>query len=334
MKRKLIFLTSLSVLSLIFITSFVLYHKQKTSIQTGRKIVEFEVLPEDSSFKIAEELEKENLIKSKWLALVYLMLQKKTVKAGIYELRTPSSFAEIMTVLTSGKTKELTVTFPEGFCVREIAERLEEKGVLDKNQFLVEVSLVSKYQRDFPFLANVNTQTLEGYLFPDTYRFSPKTEPEKVVRKMLNAFDKKVNKSLYQEIKKQSRTINDLLIIASIVEREAKTEEDREKIASVYLNRLEKGMKLEADPTIQYAKGNWEPVKKEEYYTIKSPYNTYLFPGLPPGPIANPGLASIKAVLNPAKTEYLYFFHTKDGNTVYSKDIKEHQEKIRLYLGL
>jgi UPF0755 protein len=116
------------------------------------------------------------------------------------------------------------------------------------------------------------------------------------------------------------------------VEREAKKEEDRPLIASVYLNRLKKGMKLEADPTIQYAKGNWQPITEAEYHSVDSPYNTYRYAGLPPGPIANPGLASILAVLQPAKTDFLYFFHTKSGETIYSMTNAEHEKKKQKYL--
>lgn len=119
------------------------------------------------------------------------------------------------------------------------------------------------------------------------------------------------------------------VIIASIVEREAKFDEDRPKIARVYLNRLELGMKLEADPTVQYAKGSWDAIKLSDYQNVNSSYNTYLHAGLPPGPICNPGLESLQAVLSPDSNDYLYFFHKTDGHAVYSKTLEEHRSKLK-----
>jgi len=324
MSKKLkILLVILGVLILgSFLATYLIFQFQAPP-KTEAQPTFFEIKPNTSSTTVAEELKNQGLIKSKWLFLIYLKLSKRTIKAGTYELSLSLNLFGVIEKLEKGEVKEWLVTFPEGFSLKDMGERLEEKGVVKKEDFLKEASLISKYQKEFPFLSEIKTPNLEGYLFPDTYKFPLKVTSEEIVKKMLKNFDQKIN----QKVK-----LFETITLASIVEREAKKEEDRAKIASVYLNRLSKGMQLEADPTVQYAKGNWEPITKEDYEAINSPYNTYKYPGLPPGPISNPGLASIKAVLQPEKTDYLYFFHTKEGETIFSQTKEEHERKKKEYM--
>jgi UPF0755 protein len=162
----------------------------------------------------------------------------------------------------------------------------------------------------------------EGYLFPDTYTFPVNTSSQDIIQVMKRNFEGKT-----RDLKPNLET----MVLASIIEREAKYDEDRAEIASVYLNRLRTGMRLEADPTVQYAKGSWESITSTDYHSVFSPYNTYLHAGLPPGPICNPGLASIQAASNPSKTDYFYFLTTRDGHAVFSKTFEEHKRKIRQY---
>jgi UPF0755 protein len=330
-KRMKILVGLLAVLVAAAFLSLVIYLKIQPPTKTQGQAVYFEIKPAESSFQIADGLMRHGLIKSKWLFLFFLKMKKGVIQAGVYELKPSLNLTETVKILTEGQVKEWTVTFPEGFSTKDMAERLEKMNIVDKELFLKETSLVGKYKNEFPFLADVRASNLEGYLFPDTYRFSIKTTAEEIVKKMLSNFNKKVNNTLGEEIKKQGKNMNDVIILASIVEREAKGD-DRAKIASVYLNRLNKGMKLEADPTVQYAKGNWGPIKQEDYQNVDSPYNTYKYAGLPPSPIANPGLSSIKAVLYPEQTNYLYFFHTKEGETIFSTTQKEHEQKKKEYL--
>lgn len=288
---------------------------------SGTAGVHFEIKNGISSMEIASNLEKQNLIRSKWAFLAILKLERKTIKAGVYEFSPPFHVFTIFSKLSKGEVDETVVTFPEGFSIKDMAGRLEEKGVIKKEDFLKEVSNVSKYQKDYPFLADLTNPNLEGYLFPDTYHFSYGITSEEIVKKMLDNFKKKTE-GLNVDTK--------ILILASIVEREAKKSDERPKIASVYLNRLNQNMKLEADPTVQYAKGSWDKIKLEDY-KIDSPYNTYKYAGLPPGPICNPGLDSIMAILNPEKTDYLYFFHTKDDQTIFSVTAQEHETRRKEY---
>lgn len=326
-KNRKILLILLGFLALILIfISYITFQSFKPVDAAGRA-VDFEIKPNTSTIQIAEDLENKGLIKSKWLFVVFLKLNRRTIQAGIYEISPSDNLSKIASILTEGQVKNWVITFPEGFSLKDIAAELDQKKIVKKEDFLNEATQVSKYSKKFPFLTSIKSSNLEGYLFPDTYRFSFKTTSSEIVSKMLSNFDKKVNSKIKDEVKNQGKNLNEVIILASIIEREAKKDEDRPKIASVYLNRLAKNMKLEADPTIQYAKGSWEPITIGDYQSINSPYNTYKYTGLPPGPIANPGLASILAVLNPAKTNYLYFFSTKTGEAIYSVTEDEHDQK-------
>ena len=163
--------------------------------------------------------------------------------------------------------------------------------------------------------------TFEGYLFPDTYEVKIDITSVELIKLMRETFDKKTSKL---------RITPETVILASIVERESIGDEDRSQIAGVYANRIKLDMKLEADPTIQYARGNWAAITRDHYKSVISPYNTYLFDGWPPGPICSPGLKSLEAAAAPAKHDYLYFFHAK-GQTYFSKTYAEHAAKVRQY---
>jgi len=329
MKRSYFYLITVCFLILCLSIAF-LFGISPSHRRTGE--VYFEVQPGQSSFEVAENLKRQGLIKSKWLFVFFLKISKGVIQAGTYQLNSSMNLFQITAEIKSGRVEEYTVTFPEGLTIKEMAEILKKKDILSEEDFLKEASLVVQYQERFPFLKGVRVNNLEGYLFPDTYRFSFHPTATEIVTKMLENFDRRVNQNLEDKIRQQNLTLNEVVILASIVEREAKKEEDRPIIASVYLNRLKKGMKLEADPTIQYAKGNWQPITKAEYHSVDSPYNTYRYGGLPPGPIANPGLKSILAVLQPAKTDFLYFFHTKSGEAIYSITEAEHEKKKQKYL--
>ena len=203
---------------------------------------------------------------------------------------------------------DISITVIEGKRREEIAMLLDAAGVTSKTAFLQA------------------SQTHEGYLFPDTYRFFKDTPAKDVVQTMLTDFN---NRTKDYSISKEQ------LILASIVEREASNDLERATIAGVYANRLAISMKLEADPTVQYAKDSesntstyWGPITRADYLSVLSPYNTSRIPGLPPGPIANPGIKSIRAAINPAKHDYLYFFH-RNGKIVLSKTLQEHEAAIQ-----
>jgi UPF0755 protein len=195
---------------------------------------------------------------------------------------------------------------------------------------------------DHPLLADRPAgASLEGYLFPDTYRLPAQATPEDLLTRMLDNMQGRLPIGWEGMGSAQGLTFYELLTVASIVEREAVVPEERPTIASVYLNRLQEGMYLQADPTVQYAMGYqpetgqwWKtPVTLEEYENVNSPYNTYLYPGLPPGPICSPGADSILAVLQPAQTPYLFFVARGDGSHVFAETLEEHERNIQLYQG-
>jgi len=265
---------------------------------------DFIVRSGQSTREIAANLKKQGLISSDAVFTYYTKLKGELIQVGVYKLSSSQSMKEILAILASGKASEYLVTIPEGWRVTQIDEYLASKKIITAGSFIQ--------------IASGD----EGYLFPDTYRFLPQSKPEDIRTEMLANFQKKTT---------GLNLTRDNLILASIVEREAKYDIDRPKIAGVYLNRLEKGMKLEADPTIQYAKGSWEAITLSDYKNVNSLYNTYLNVGLPPGPICNPGLKSIEAVLYPQKDGYLYFFHKEDGYADYSATAEEHAENLKKY---
>lgn len=252
--------------------------------------------------EIAANLKKENLISSVWVFNALILSKHWYLQTGVYNITPQMNLIDIAKLIHSGKVEEYLVTIPEGWRVSQIDEELASKGIIQKG--------------DLTKIATSN----EGYLFPDTYRLPKSITAEKIKSLMMENFKKKTA---------DLKITPQVIILASIVEREAKFDEDRPKIAGVYLNRLDIGMRLQADPTIQYGKGSWDPITVSDYSNFQSPYNTYLHAGLPPGPICNPGIKSIEAVLFPQKDNNFYFFHTADGHAVYSATMAEHEKKLK-----
>lgn len=221
----------------------------------------------------------------------------------------------------------IKVTFPEGFTIEKMAARLVDKKVIpDDRAFLKLAKTQGKsFKASFPLPAN-----LEGYLFPDTYSFAPDTDEKKIIQLLLNTFDKKVA----SKITESGKPVKETMIKASLVEREAEVEEDRAKIAGVIENRLQKNMRLQIDATVQYALPEHKPRLLFADLKYKSPYNTYLVKGLPPGPICNPGVPSVEAALAPEKSNYLFYVASKDGKKhLFANTFEEHQKNIKSVRG-
>jgi len=268
--------------------------------------------------EIAGKLEEAKLIKNRIIFFLYARLGKYEgkIQAGDFRLSPSMNVKEIAGNLTHG-TLDIWVTVTEGRRATEIAEILKEK--IPTYNFSWKNILVSN----------------EGYLFPDTYLIPKDTNIEMVISQMRNNFEQK-----YSEINTSNSklTKTQIIILASLIEREAITNAEKPIIAGILLNRLNAGMALQVDATIQYAKGQnavnkkwWEPVTVQEYKSVISPYNTYLQPGLPPGPISNPGLEALRAAANPTDTDYLYYMHGKNGQIRYAKTLQEHNENIQRY---
>ncbi len=293
----------LLALLLIFSVTFIYLLGPKDAGSTDKK--EIKIVAGMSRASIAQTLSSEGLIKSQFAFFVYSKLVKGVIIPGTYELSAGDSASTILEQLNKGKFKVFRITIKEGWWASDIeAELIEQKGL---KQMVGFADAAKQY---------------EGYLFPDTYEFKIDETIEGVIERLRDNFELRT---------KELRVDPDVVILASIIEREAKGPSDRAAIAGVYVNRLKKGMRLEADATIQYAKGSSKSiVTVDDYRNVISPYNTYLNDGLPPGPIANPGLESIKAVLNPETHDYFYYFHAK-GETIFSKTYEEHRAKVKQY---
>jgi len=293
----------------------------------------------DSAGEIGARLQQASVIQSERLfsVLAALMGVGSSLEAGEYEFRLGETALIAVQRISQGRTSPFGLTIREGLRLEEIAELLEAEDIVPAQEFLQAVS--DSYEASF-LAALPEGATLEGFLFPATYDFPSGVSAVEVVDQMLVAFDQRYQESILAPLESSGLTLLEALTLAAIVEREAVLSEERAIIAGVFLNRLELGIALQADPTVQYAIAN-DPASVEAYgfwklelteadLAVQSPYNTYVFPGLPPAPIANPGLDSILATLRPAATNYLYFVACQDdsGRQIFAVTLDQHIENI------
>lgn len=299
----------------------------------------FTVQPGETAATIATRLQQQGLIRDAELFRFLLRYYKvdEKLEAGDYQLRPDMTMDEIIARLQHGRFKAALVIIPEGWRAEEIAAFLEERGIVDGQDFM---ELVHGGSYDYDFLRDrPQGSSLEGYLFPDTYRVPPRFNAADFIDLMLETFDARFTPEMHQVAASRGMAIHEVVTLASIVEREAVVASERPIIASVFINRLHAGMKLDADPTVQYAlgyqdgEGTWwkRSLQVPEDLQVDSPYNTYLHAGLPPGPICNPGVASIQAVLEPAQTDYLYFVAMGDGSHAFAETLEEHNRNREKY---
>lgn len=284
----------------------------------NKKSVVFVVKKGSGLKEIASKLETAGLIKNRIIFFLYTRFYKfeNKIQAGNFNLSPSMTSQEIAENLTHG-TQDVWITVQEGKRATEIAESLQEK--------------IPTYNSTWLNVLVAN----EGYLFPDTYLIPIDADIETIVDQMKGNFDRK-----YSEInvKNSNLSKSEIIILASLIEREAITDKERPIIAGILINRLNAGIPLQVDATIQYAKGKdfssgkwWEPVTVQEYKSVQSNYNTYLFAGLPPGPISNPGIETLRAAANPADTDYMYYLHDKNGIIRYAKTVQGHNANIQKY---
>jgi UPF0755 protein len=285
--------------------------------------------------EIAQALKQQNFIRSDFWFEIYIWCKNKnaSLQAGTYLLDSKMSVSQIADIITGGKAllNEAQITFPEGFTLKQIKARLGEKGVGAAN--LMGDEKISDFQVQYKFLSDVPSgATLEGFLFPDTYRFKIDDKETVIIKRFLDNFDKKFTPDLREEISRQEKNIYEIVILASIIQQEAVSEAEMPLIAGVFARRLKLGMALESDATVNFVTGKKDRQPLYEDLKIQSPYNTYLHRGLPPGPICNPGLAAIRAAIYPQPTDYLYFLHPLDSATIFSKTLDEHNRNKAKYL--
>ncbi|KGT72763.1 hypothetical protein MA20_48380, partial [Bradyrhizobium japonicum] len=279
-------------------------------------------------------LEKEGLIRN-GLVFSYYVQAKGTgsrLQAGEYQFQAGQSIDQIVGSMIDGKAviDNIRFTIPEGWNVEQIATSLEKKGIVDKKKFLTEVN--QGQFPEFPFVAAIPKKEgrkyrLEGYLFPETYEVEKGATEHEIIAKMLAQFQKELQPEWIDALKKRKMSVDDAINLASIVEREVVVDKERPIVAGVYYNRMREGWLLQADATVQFVLGKQRDRITYDDLKVNSPYNTYLHPGLPPGPIASPGRASLQAVAQPTKHDYFFYVTKKDGTSehFFSRTLEEHQ---------
>ncbi len=312
MKRKVI---AISILILIFLIWLQPINFDRTEI----------TIPEDANAReIAQYLSDNHIVRdiNEFLFWLKISGKEKHLKSGTYELQKYKNPIYVINELTHGGKSDIIITIPEGLTIYETAEILDINGVINKEEFIILC-----HDRDFIKDLGLKVSSLEGYLFPDTYSFSISQTDSAVVSTFIKNFNKHIEKYGFDD----SDSINKVIIIASVIEKEAKFEEERPIIARVFINRLKVGRPLESCATVFYALKN---INYEKYQTktkltqrdlqCNSPYNTYLHIGLPPGPICSPGENSIASAISPADVDYLYFVSRGNGRHHFSKTYREH----------
>ena len=285
--------------------------------------------------KVSSILEENKLIKNKVLFKVVSKFKEDNngVKAGKYLLSQKYSNSEILDVLISGKTYNdgIKITIPEGSTYKEVIKYLTNKKIGKVEVYEELINNPKEFYDKYKFLDEKDITTLEGFLYPDTYYFEKDMSEKDVISAMLKRFSEVYTPELKEKQKKMGLTLQQVINMASIIEKEAVKDVDRPKIAGVFYNRLEIGMPLQSDATIQYIFDERKHIVSYSDLKIDSPYNSYLNKGLPPTPISNPGIKSIEAALEPEDNDYLYFVATVDGGNNYSKTYDEHLKYVKEY---
>lgn len=304
-------------------------------VDCGGDGIEFYVRPGQSVRSVATELQRRGVIRSARLFELYARLTGNTgrVQSGHYEVSTAQSARSVLADFASGAVidRSMVVTFPEGWRLEQFAARLSARGVAEELAFLQDAVMQPAYQDLYVLSGLEQGADLQGYLFPDTYRFDPGSDPRAVVRRMVNRLAQNLPADWESQLRQQGRTLHEALTLASIVEAEA-LDDDIADVAGVFWNRLRSGRRLESDATVNYALGTSkrQPTFADTY--VEHPYNTYRFVGLPPGPIGSPGREAIAASIDPPEIPHFFFLHKRDGQIVLSRTFSEHLAAKARYL--
>ncbi|GAB4010347.1 MAG: endolytic transglycosylase MltG [Bdellovibrio sp.] len=303
------------------------YYSIQLWTYSGPEVV-FEIKSGEGFSSINSRLARQNLISSSKLFYRYAQINDLTTKfkAGQFKIPPGTNMIDMFDILINGRAITTDITIPEGKNLFEIAEILGSAGVTNKDDFI-------KLATDPSFVRSlgIEAERIEGYLYPETYRFNPNSPADSVIKGMLTVFK---NKTADLNLSENALGLSphQVIILASVVEKETGAKEERPRIAGVFINRLKKKMRLQSDPTTIY--GIWEEYNgnlKKQHLLEYTPYNTYKVNGLPKGPISNPGIESIKAVLNPEEHKYLYFVSQNDGTHIFSETYQKHNEAVKKY---
>ena len=283
------------------------------TVSMGRRLADMGVIRSASAFRLA----------------VWMRGAGRKLQAGEYRFDRPMTTADVVDKIARGDVYVRAITFREGLNIREMATVFESGGFGTAAEFIAAARQIQLVRALDP-----EARDLEGYLFPDTYTLQRRTTAEQLVERMVNRFTKALTPELQQQASARGLTVRQLVTLASLVEKETGKGEERPIVAGVYTNRLRIGMGLQCDPTVIYAlmlAGRYDGNIRKDDLQIDSPYNTYRYRGLPPGPIAAPGAASLAAAANPADVPYLYFVSRGDGSHVFSATLDEHNRNVTTY---
>ena len=286
-----------------------------------------EVVPGSSTPRIAQQLQEAGVIRSQYAFDLLRWLKRGTLRAGEYRFDHPAAATEVYARLAKGDVFTIAVTFPEGSSIFDIAARLEQAGFGSRQSFIDTAREQAKLVADL----DPGATSLEGYLFPDTYRFQRKASPLQISAAMLRRFRTEAEQLGLKG------NVHTVVTMASLVERETAVDAERPLVASVFVNRLAKKMPLMTDPAVIYGlerDGRWRGTIYQSDLKFDTPYNTYLHPGLPPGPIANPGVKSLRAAMDPAHSDYLYFVAAganPQGHSLFSTSLEEQNRNVAGY---
>jgi len=320
-KKKFIYFLFLVLLFFLVVSAiagyFFIRHQVTTPLSSQSAEQTFVIEKGESSEEIAAHLEEAKLIRDKIWFIVYVFYKDWAgqLKAGQYSLSPSLNIPQIARRIVKGEalSQEIQVTIPEGFTLKQIDARLAKVGLIEEGDLL-------------------ERPQLEGYLFPDTYRFNREVSLDEIIVKFRENFDRKLNQGLRDEIVKEDKTIEEIIAMASLLEKEVPIYQERRLVSGIFWKRLKNNYPLESCATIAYILGIDKWRYSIEDTKIDSPYNTYQNIGLPPGPINNPGLSTIKAAIYPQESDYNFFLSKPDGQTVFSRTLEEHNENKAKYL--
>jgi UPF0755 protein len=296
----------------------------------GERFVE--VPPGASVSAIAGRLVEAGIVRDRWVfrLAVHLRDAERALKAGEYRFDRPATPFEVVDRLARGDVFLRPITFPEGLTLSEMAEVYAERGLGDAAEFIRAATAQAALVHDL----DAEARDLEGYLFPETYTLPRSAGADGLVAMMVARFRAVLGEAQRAAPPGTGRSVRHVVTLASLVEKETAVAEERPVVAGVYANRLRIGMGLQCDPTVIYAlqkAGRWTGNLRRDDLRIDSPYNTYRYAGLPPGPIANPGRAAIEAALAPAAVPYLYFVSRNDGSHMFARDLAQHNRNVRAF---
>lgn len=330
----------------IILGGWFVYTEIYTAEAQDRDVVTFRINEKESVKEISEKLEKKNIIRNRWLFEKYLSFKNldTKVRPGTFKVKEPITIARVATALKNPQKNELEITVIPGWNLYKLGSYFEDKNIIRDKSQLYRVTgrpaeVTENYYLDIfkktPAILKSKPRgiSLEGYIRPDTYRISKDSSIEEIIIRLVKSRQKQFSEQLFNKIKQEERTVHEVLTVASILEKEVQRQKDKRKVADIIWRRLRQDWPLQMDSTVHYIHGETDTkFTTDKQRSSKNSYNTYEYSNLPPGPISNPSLKSIKAAVSPKENGYWYFLTDESGKAHFSKTLQEHNRKVQRYL--